>query len=93
MKLALFYDDLESGEGCVVREYIDKNTALMKDGQHFDYTHSVMVDDMQCPKCNRNEYLVFKGDFPDLVCDGYVGACTVCDEDFYLMELVNKRGK
>ncbi len=91
LKEALFYDDLDSGEGVVVRKMIDKNTALMRDGQEFDYNHSVLIDDMRCPKCFSNEKLVFKGDRPDLVSEGYVGACLECDEDFYLVELVAER--
>jgi hypothetical protein len=90
LKRALFYDELDCGEGCVVRFKIDDRTALMLDGQHFDYTYSVELDKMRCPKCLSNESLVFKGDEPDKVSPGYVGACLACDEDFYLTELVIK---
>lgn len=87
MKKALFYDELDNGEGVVLRDYIDKNTALMYDGQHFDYNYSVMLDSMECPKCHGNENLLFKGDYPDIVSDGYVCVCLDCDEDLYLHEV------
>lgn len=45
------------------------------------------TDNMQCPKCKSNEHLVLRSDQPEKVSEGYVAACTECDEDFYLMEL------
>ncbi len=85
---ALFYDDLESEEGCVVREMIDEHTALMKDGQHFDYLHSVTEENLGCRLCGQFNTLHFKGDYPEDVSTGYVAACMKCDADFYLFELM-----
>ena len=87
---ALFYDEVNSGEGLVVREKIDNNTALMKDGQHFDYTHSIDIDKLRCPSCKNNENIVFKGDHPEKVSDGYAGACLKCNVDYYLFELLKE---
>lgn len=94
---ALFFDDRNTlGEGFVVRELIkqtkDHNDNLcyiaqMKDGQEFEYKNAIIMDDLKCPKCKSNEHLVFRGDTPDKVTDGYVGACLKCEEDFYLFEL------
>ncbi len=87
---ALFYDDLESGEGCIIREVIDGHTALMKDGQHFSYEVSIPEEKLACRKCGNFHTLKFKGDYPDLVSPGYVAVCESCNEDFYLFELIKE---
>jgi len=88
MKKALFYDALDCGEGCVVRPKIDDRTALMNDGQKFDYTFSIDLDTLQCPTCLTNEYLLFKGDARNNeVAVGSLAICNKCNSNFTLEKL------
>ena len=86
--MTLFWDDLDSGEGVVIRPKQADFLAIMIDGQRFHYNNSIELSHLRCPECDSNEHLSFKGDNPEDVSEGYVAACTYCDVDFYLFEIV-----
>lgn len=68
------------------------------DGQIWPYSHAIPVTEFGCPKCkakysDNKTGLVLGKEAKDskeerLVVEGYTGACMVCDEDFYLFELL-----
>lgn len=85
---------LGTEEGNIVRKFLrkedDQFIVQMNDGQEFSYQNAVKTESLQCPNCNCKELAI--GRMSEEVSQGYAAACVVCEQDFYLVELLKHIG-